>query len=787
MSFQVWDRVALGVAGVVIACVANAQAAAPAHAFNIPQGELKAALDAYVAQTGVQLIYRMADVQHVQTRGASGMLTDEAALALLLAGTPLATRRDANGIVVYHDDSSSATADDAGLTVVTVTAQKRPEAAQSVPISMSTFSARQLDTYRIDDLQDLSRLTPNLLVSSFSEDSPTIAIRGASNTFSQIGVNKPVAVVVDDVFITRDSAASFDLFDLDSINVLKGPQGTLFGRNVTGGAIVINTRKPSLDKPEAEAQLTAGNYDDLEFKGLLSVPIGEDAAAKLSTSVRHRDGTGVDRLTGEKEDGIDSQNVRGQLRLVPNDAVEVLLSADYSHDDNGGRALASDTVASAGDPRVSELGVHQDFLRDIGGGSARVSWDLGDGNLTSITAFRHSASTETYSGTGVNYQFLTTGSQSVTEDSDQVGTFSQEVRYASPKWNRGDFVAGVYFLDENGRRQLGNQGLAAKTGVLASSTLADQIVDTSTAAAFVDGTWHLASHLDLLAGMRYTDDQKRASLTMTDEVHAANSFSASGVRDGWRDWTPRLALDWQATRDALAYASITRGFTSGGFNVDASSLAAFRQTFAPETVTNYETGVKTQWLDNRLRFNLSVFDMHYKDKQELVFNTTTDILDIVNAARATIKGAELELAYKPASWANLQFNYASLDTRYDAFQVGTVDNTGHPLSSSPRDTYSLAADVRYPVARGYLLGSVNYFRTAKYNTGAANSPALEIPSYGLVNASAGYETPDHHFQFTAWAKNLANTDYILTRSTQGVNSEYLGEPRTFGVTLTVRY
>jgi len=787
MSIPIWGWRPVAVAmGALVVCAAQAQT--QTHVFNIPAGALKDALDTYAAQSGVQLIYRTADVRDVRTKGASGTLADDAALDRLLEGTPLAVRREAAGAVLYRREAAAAAPDDDTLSVVTVTAQKRPEAAQSVPIAMTNFTSHDIDTYRIDNLQDASRLTPGLLVSAFSLDSPTIAIRGTNNTFSQIGVSKPVAVVVDDVFVPRNSAAIFDLFDLDSINVLKGPQGTLFGRNVTGGAIVINTRKPSFDKAEAEARVTAGNYGDTEFQGMLNAPLTDDLAAKVATSVHHREGTGVDRLTGEREDGIDSANARAQVRLAVRDDLEVLLSADVSHDDNGGRTLSSDTLGDDGNPRTSELGVPQRFVRSISGGSARVNWDTHNGDWTSITAYRKSSSSETYSGVGANWQFLTSGSQSVIEDSDDVGTFSQEIRWASPRWSQGDLVAGAYFMSEHGTRERGEQDLAAKTGKSVVFTLADQAVQTNSLAGFVDGTLRLPSDFSLSTGLRYTVDRKAGSLTRTDYITPANTFSDSSLKDTWRDWTPRLALTWQPTRSALAYASVTRGFTSGGFNEDASSLQAYRQTFAPETVTNVEAGVKTQWFDDRLRINLSVFDMKYHDKQEFVFDSVTSILDVVNAARATIKGTETEVAYKPVSWLGLHLTHSWLDTRYDDFVIGTVNNTGHPLSAAPKDTWSTAADASWPLAgRGYLNGTVSYFHTAKYNTGAANDPNLEIPAYGLTNASVGLESLDHRWRLTAWGKNLANTDYILTRSTQVVRAEYLGEPRTWGVTLSVKY
>jgi iron complex outermembrane receptor protein len=242
-------------------------------------------------------------------------------------------------------------------------------------------------------------------------------------------------------------------------------------------------------------------------------------------------------------------------------------------------------------------------------------------------------------------------------------------------------------------------------------------------------------------------------------------------------------LSWRPAADALIYASVTRGFTAGGFNTDASSAKAFSQTFNPEIVTNYELGLKTQWWDDSVRVNASAFEMKYRDKQELVFNSTNFILDIVNASAATAKGFEIETAYKPTRWFELTANYAKLHTVYDQFVLGTVNNTGHMLSSSPPNKYSFAADLNYPLGdAGFLIGSASYSWIDSYNTGAAADPNLQIPSYGLVNLTCGYEAADHRYRLIAWTKNLGNVDYILTRSTQVVRAEYLGEPRTFGVT-----
>jgi iron complex outermembrane receptor protein len=779
------------------ALVVCAGAQAQVQELRIPPGDLKTALDQYALQTGAQILYSADAVRGRVSPGVQGQPNAERALAMLLAGTGLAVRRDSSGaLLVFRDGAAggvggTATAEAADdgkeLSTVTVTAQKRAQSAQAVPIAMTALSAKTLDVQRVQNLQDVARLTPGLLVSAFSQANPTIAIRGISNTFSQIGVNKPVGVFVDDVFIPRNSAASFDLYDLDSIAILKGPQGTLFGRNVTGGAIVINTRKPDPSRQTTEGEVTVGNHGDRQLKALFNAPLNDRAAFSVSTSLRRRDGTGRDRLTGREQDDIDSKNVRAQalVRIAPD--VTASFSADYSDDRNGGRTLSSDTLGDDGNVRTSELGVPQDYSRIISGASARLVWRLPAGEVTSITAYRKSHSTEDYAGVGASYTFLASGSQSITRDADRLHTFSQELRYASPKWTAGDFIAGLYYADEDGDRQLGTRGLAARTGALASFTVAAQSAATKSAAVFVDGTVHLPAALDLTLGIRYTHDRKSADLTRSDLVKPANSFTVDGLDHVWTKLTPRAVLSWTPRANLLAYLSATRGFTSGGYNADALTAAVFRAPFGPETVNNFELGIKSQWLDNRLRINASVYRMRYRDKQELVNNTLTGVLSIFNAGKASVDGGELELAYKPASWLDLGATYSHVDGRYDSFVLGAVNNTGNPLSNAPRSQYGASANISIPVPFGYLVGAASHAWKASYNTGAANDLNLQLPAYGLTNLSAGVESRDRVWRLLAWVKNASDTTYLLTRSTQVVRARYAGEPRTFGLSLAARF
>lgn len=770
-------------------------AVAQQRTFDVPAQGAASAISSFARQAGLQVVAPADGLEGVRTQPLKGSMDARAALRKLIDGTGLEIVSDSNGVIVLRRVASPAAAtleaEPTALDTIIVTAQKREEAAQGVPISLTAFSGRAVETYRLESLRDISRLTPGLLVSSFSQSSPTIAVRGATNTFTQIGANKPVAVVIDDLFIPRNSAATFELYGLNSVQVLKGPQGTLFGRNVTGGAIVLDTGKPAFGDTRGSVRVGAGDYGLRQVDGRVDIPVGETLAFRLAGSLKQHDGYGQDRLTGREQDDLDSRSLRAQARIQANQDVEVLLGVDYAEDHNGGRTLSSRAAGSDGDRRTSELGYNQGFARNQWGASSRIYWNAPVGQVTAITGYRWSQSGEDYSGTGANYRFLVgTNTQSVNRDVDDVGLFSQEIRWASPKWSRGDLVAGVYFADEDAKRQLRTRGLAAITGVASSDVLTDQAVKTKSYAAFVDGTLHLPAAFDLTLGARYTHDEKTASLVRTDFIRpATGSFAARDLKADWSEVTPRAVLSWTPREDFKVYGSVTRGYTAGGFNTDAAVITALAQPFDPETVTNYELGVKSQWLADTLRINASVFHMNYKDKQELFFNNLTRVLTITNAGQATVEGAEVEVAWRPLPWLNLMGSYGLLDTVYDDFVIpGGAVNTGNPLGSSPRNKGSLAADVRIPLnGKGYVTGAISWAYTDSYYTGATKDPNLHIDSYALTNLSLGYESQDGRWMLSAWAKNLGDVDFLLTPSTQGVLAEYLGEPRTVGVMLSAKF
>ncbi len=782
--------------------------------FDLPAGPAGETLKAFARQAGREIVFSADTVGGIPTKAVLGEYTPRDAIEQMLADTGLAATQDArtgafavrkaagneaknvpSRIQTQAASRAEASGEKPSDTLeldpysVTVTVQKRPQEAQDVPIAMTSLSYRTLDRFKVESLRDLSRLTPNFLVSAFNNTSPTIAIRGATNTFTQIGVNKPVAVVIDDVFIPRNSAATFELYDLDSVQILRGPQGTLFGRNVTGGAVVLNTRQPLLGVKAAAVSVEMGNFNERKYDGMASVPLGERMAASLTVSGHSHDGYGRDRLNGRELDDQDSSSIRGQLLFQANPVVKVLLRADYADDRTGGRTLSSKTLGNDGDRRTAEIGTVQGYARNIWGASANVDWQTAAGNFTSITAYRESQSGETFSGTGVNYSFLTGGSQSVNYDRDNPGTFSQELRYASPKWGRGDFVSGIYYLNEAAHRNLQIRAFAAGSGNTVSSQNIDQKVDTESLAAYLDGTWRVTPAIGLTLGGRFTSDRKEAALVRVDNIVTSRSFTSSGLSTRWSEFTPRAVLTWQPVNAVNLYGSVTRGFTSGGYNTEASTAAIAAVPFAPETVTNYEVGLKAQLWDKRLRANLAVFHEKYADKQELYFHTPTQVLTIVNASAATMNGAEIELLFTPMKSLALNVAYGRLDATYDNFLVpGVLNNTGNPLGSSPKNKFSAGADYQVSLGeQGAVSLTASYSWTDDYYTGATKDPNLFVPAYSLVNASIRWDSADGHWRVSLWGKNLADTEYLLTPSTQGVLAEYLGEPRTYGVTLSWRY
>lgn len=680
---------------------------------------------------------------------------------------------------------------------VIVTATRRAQDLQEIPVSVSAFSGELLDKTGIASVREIARQTPGFTSAEFNKSNPTFVVRGANNTFSQAGASKPVGVFLDDVYISRIGASSFDLFDIEQVAVLRGPQGTLFGRNVTGGAVQITTAKPSLEDSTLKFEIGAGNYDAIDVRGLISGALSDTVAGKLSFTNKTADGYGDDLRTGDESDDVDSFNIRAQLLFAPSDTSEYILTVDYSEDDNGGRTLSSTSIADDGDPRTSNLGTPQGYEREQKGISLRAEWDLGFGSLQSITAWRESDSDESFNLVGANFAdipphplpflfFLHFQDERIESENPEV--FTQEIRFVSEPGEVFDYVVGLYYFQEEIDRLFSSRRLQAVNGNVLRNRQWDQEVETTSYAVYGDIQFHLTDTIDLNIGSRYTYDEKDADLTVTDV--AGLIFQADESED-WDQVTSRVSLTWQVSNDINLFASWTEGFTSGGFNTEADAASTLARPFDEERVTAIELGAKTQWFDDRLTANLTLFEQTYRDKQEAFFDRVLFAFSIFNAAEATVEGYELELSAHITDQLSVNASYAYLNTKYDEFLIpGTTDDrSGNELGLSPENSYSLSIDYTQPLGdAGEIFFNAGYSYQDDYQGGSENLEALEVDGYGLTNLTIGYQSADEHWRITGWIKNLEDKEYALVNSSVGpVDAEYLGPPRTYGVRVTYTY
>ena len=776
---------------------------------------LSKALQELAAQTDMQIVYQSSVAKDLQTAGFSGEGTIGEVLDALLAGTGL-TWRSVNERTVAVEPKSKGSSPSGGGTngtsvespqeevarppamaeEIVVTAQRRRQDIRDVPVSVTVMTGETLEREGIVSVREIARQTPGFTGSSFNESEPILAIRGANNTFSQAGTSKPVGVFVDGVYVSRNSGSVFDLYDLDQVEILRGPQGTLFGRNVTGGAIVLSTARPDFGDPSAKLDFGVGNFGARDVRGVVGGSVGDKVAGKLSFSVRQSDGYGFDRLAGIDQNDADSLGFRGQVSFpLAGDALLVRLIAEYSDESNHGRTLSTTSPASAddGDIRTSEHGHPQRYEREISGLSAHASWTTGLGDLESITAYRKTNTFEDFAFSSTSFSLLprinpTFPFQQIGIVSDNPETLSQEIRLVSKRLGRFDYVVGAYYFDESIDRQATTVRLGGRTGDTLRDHTFDQEVGTTSYAGYSDVHVALTEELDLNVGGRLTYERKEVQVDYIDRALPNLSFRGNTFEKSWTEFSPRVALTWRPVHSLSLFGSVTEGFTAGGFNTEEDTADVIGRPFNPETLRAFEVGTKTSWLDDRLRMNLTLFHQDYQDKQEGFLDPQFNFV-IVNAAEATMDGAEVETHWRPTRQIGLRAVYSYLDATYDKFLiVHTNDNrSGKFLPTSPKHSYSLGGDWRMPVAGGEAAFGASYAWQDDYFTGSENRPTFLIKAYSLLDANLSYTSPSSLWRVTLWGKNLANEEYVLIRSDFGVGGvgEHFGAPRTFGLRLTL--
>jgi iron complex outermembrane receptor protein len=705
-----------------------------------------------------------------------------------------------------------------GLEEIIVTAQKRVESAQDVPIALSVFGAADLQAANIRRIEEIVLRTPNFTMMRVNVGEPQFYIRGVGSNSDSAAGDPTVGVFQDEIYIGRISGAAFDVFDMQRVEVLRGPQGTLFGRNTSGGAVNFIPNRPEQDF-FASAELSLGNYDSIEGRAVLNGGITDSLAGRLSVSHREHSGYSENITTGADLDDEDNWSARGQLLFTPTDATRLLLGYDFVKDDNAGNARVPYPVFDTGQvgpannvalgalrriwPVGSDLrkaySVPESFQeRDINGLTVRFESDASYGSWTLLGGWRQVELSWYEDLDGLKpYGPPTTGwvlqnRDIADEDAEQ---YSLEARLASPADSRVRWVAGLYYFTEEVNRNETFQTQFSLLPVAGGDVTFVQDVDSSTYAAFGQATYPVTDNLSVTAGLRWSNDEKDArqvgrnndpaDLTPGIPLFPGQPYDVK-ASDSWDSTTGKLAVDYRLGDGRLLYASASKGFKSGIYPSQNNVVQSVGEATPPEEVWSYEAGAKTEWFDNTLRVNFAVFLMDYTDLQ--LFRLDPQLRLVTFTEDTKNQGAELEILAAPAEGLEAGLNFAYLKAEVD----GGV-NDGAQLPRAPEYTFGGFAQYEWAFAGGNMALRADFkwtddYRTEiAYNTGApasdaANARITAIESFALLDARLSYAPGDGNLEFSLWGKNLTDETYpthIIPFLGNGFS--IFGPPRTYGV------
>jgi iron complex outermembrane receptor protein len=704
---------------------------------------------------------------------------------------------------------------------VVVTARRRAENIQDTPVSVTAISPTQLEAAAAPNIQDLEGLTPNLVIdaNNVSPNSASIAIRGISFEDIEKSFDPAVGVLLDGVYLGTNNGALLNFFDFESVEILRGPQGTLFGRNTSGGVINIRRSRPT-GELGARARLVIGDYGRLDQQVVVNAPIQPDRLAIKGFYFSNKlDGFYENPIKRRDSGRQKSESFGASLLFTPTDTFDALLTVEHGHD--GGEVVVSafnrntDLIClrlplGPGGALVRVTGIpeeqcnrqggedlYTDFTNDSNDTSLNrdavtleANLELGNVTLTSVTGYIGTDENVFWDVDGTSITFF------ATQRKQDYHQFSQEFRAAGDIGETINYVAGLYYFHSE-YTLFQDTRLGAFLGGARSTQNAAH--NAQSYAVFADVDWKVTDRLRLSVGGRYTQDRKKL----------ANSFVGqfrTSASDSWQEFTPRVSLDYRFTDDILAYASYARGYRSGGFNGRSSTAISSITPYDPEIVSSYEAGLKTTSFDNRLTLNVAAFHTKYDDKQEEIVVPTPGGANpqetlVSNAASATIKGLEFDATAVPVDNLTVRASLGLLDAEYDEFPSrgptgAPIDLSTLTLRRTPEITGSISGDYEIPTSFGDFMLSAQYRYIDEYQTTISRAPGI-VPftndPRGLtdvqhnVEASIGYsrETPQGKLRLAVFGRNLLD-DRGLSSALPVAGLFTFGSPRsprTYGVEL----
>ncbi len=747
------------------------------------------------------------------------------------------------GVASAQASSVAAQSDADSDEEIVVSARRREESLQDVPIAVTAFSGETLEERGVADLRDLANVTPAFSWGNgFGTSLGGVAtIRAQAQAEPQMSLDPSVGFYIDDVYLARQSGVLATLFDIQRVEVLKGPQGTLFGRNTPGGAVVVITNQPRLGVFEGNATVSAGDYDAARVQGALNIPIGDSVALRIGGS--HSEHSGYSRssfLNEELEDeNIDAWRAQALFQLSPDASFTLAYNASRADQagvnyyltevDPAGLAnfltggLFTATLAGLSDPRDNPIDAVNYEVLDTQSLAGTFNLDFSGMNLRVIAAHREMFSDVGYDNDGTPATILHLVENSVDQEQS-----SFEARLSGEGFDsRLNWITGVYYINETGRDIVTFNQFGAALGTF------DAEIENIAYSVFAQGDYSFTDRWSATLGLRLGHDERGvvgrhttdilagpgAGLTVCQfevgtgiNVDEATGGCRSDASAEFDNYAYQIGLNYQATDDLLFYVTHRRGYRSGVINERATE-AAGQAPFDPEVILDLEAGVKSSWRSGDWRgiANLAVYYSRFSDRQISFTDFTpaggaTTVIEA--AAEAHTSGFELELAAHYSDWLDLWAGVAHTSPEYDEFSRRAsstfptgLDVSGQVVANTPNWQYNVGGRITHALGRqfGSLFGQVDYQYTGEQQFGFNPRPSAGDDGHGILNVSTGLE--DIHSgraRLTLFVRNALDEDYVAQALSLGFTGDpgtaafgyataSLGPPRTYGVELAVRF
>ncbi len=725
---------------------------------------------------------------------------------------------------------------------VVVTARRRAESLQDSPVSITAVTANDITNRSLNTISDIAEFTPNLEFSSSAPiggagNAAIVFIRGIGQTDFIVTTDSGVGLFLDGVYLGRAVGGVFDTMDFERIEVLRGPQGTLFGKNTIGGAISLVSQKPQ-DEFSGNARIVTGSRNRIDVNGAVNLPIVDNKLmARVAFSSNDQDGytrrLGDGKLLGDRN----SSSARGTIRWLPRENLEVLLSGDgYRQRMNGAPitlGYADPSAQLAGlynilvapafgtqydsrwitdDPHTTNATGPAFSDTDVWGTSATITWETGPATLKSISGYRQLTSEFGRDADGSPLPYVET------IDRVEQDQFSQELQLSGLALDsRLNWLIGAYYFREDATQRTnvnlgvglydaleslpgplfpggpGGAGNPANAG-LDLQILSDLAVKNTSYAAFGQASYALTEKFSITAGLRYTYDKKNLVSSLYRENAGVFAFPPTLQEENWDSFSPKASLEYKWTDALMTYASVSRGFKSGGFNGRPVAAEALRP-FDPEFVTSYEAGLKSEWLDRRLRLNAAYYYTDYKDIQLTIATAAQDgsfIFVTENAAKGRVQGFEIEMQARPAQGLEITGGVGYTDAQYTELDPGATVTLDTKFPKAPK--WSLNGAIQYSVpVDDFVIVTIrgDYAYKSKLFHDPINSPGGSQDGYSLINAKLSLSNMDETWQLALFGKNLTNKNYMTNAYGDAINfgytETYYGPPREWGLSLEARF